>query len=77
MGMEWAQSRSIKETYAFPADWKRYGRGAGPVRNQQMIEEGGADGCIAFPGGRGTADMVRRAKNAGLDVIEVPPSVSA
>jgi hypothetical protein len=32
-------------------------------------------GCavIAFPGRRGTADMVSRARRAGVEVIEVKP----
>jgi hypothetical protein len=57
----------------FPADWKAHGRKAGPIRNQRMIDEGKPDLVVAFPGGRGTADMVKRAKAAGLEVIEVSP----
>ncbi|SIT15856.1 DUF2493 domain-containing protein [Paracoccus saliphilus] len=52
----------------FPADWKAHGRAAGPIRNQRMIDEGKPDAVIAFPGGLGTADTVRRAKKAGLPV---------
>lgn len=54
----------------FPADWKKHGRAAGPIRNQQMLDAG-ADLVIAFPGGRGTADMVQRARKAGIPVREV------
>lgn len=36
-----------------------------------MLEQGKADLLVAFRGGRGTADMVRKAKNAGLPVVEV------
>ena len=50
------------------ADWDRYGRAAGPRRNQEMVDAG-ADMLIAFPGGRGTADCVRRAEKAGIRVI--------
>lgn len=57
----------------FRAEWHRLGRAAGPVRNQRMIDEGKPDLVIAFPGGRGTADMTRRARAAGLEVIEVEP----
>jgi hypothetical protein len=52
------------------ADWEQYGRAAGPIRNQLMIDEGKPDLVIAFPGGRGTADMVSRAKAAGVRVWE-------
>jgi UDP-N-acetylmuramoylalanine-D-glutamate ligase len=55
----------------FPADWKKYGKAAGHIRNQQMLDEGKPDLVIAFPGGDGTADMVRRARKAGVEVIEV------
>lgn len=53
------------------ADWKRHGKGAGPIRNQKMLDLG-ADLVIAFPGGRGTADMVRRARWAGVAVRSIP-----
>ena len=55
----------------YPADWKRHGRAAGAVRNQQMLDEGRPDLVVAFPGGRGTADMVQRAKRAGVPVQEI------
>ena len=53
-----------------PADWKRYGRGAGPARNQAMLVEFNPQLLVAFPGGKGTADMVRRAQKAGVRVEE-------
>jgi len=54
-----------------PADWRQYGRSAGPIRNQDMLEQFEPDAVIAFPGGKGTADMIRRARDAGVKVIEV------
>lgn len=57
----------------YPAQWKKHGRAAGPIRNQRMIDEGKPDLVIAFPGGKGTADMVRRAKAAGIQVTEITP----
>lgn len=51
----------------FPADWEGLGARAGPIRNQQMLDEGKPDLVIAFPGGRGTADMVNRAKVSGIE----------
>jgi predicted Rossmann-fold nucleotide-binding protein len=71
LAREWAFRQSsvclINET----ADWKRHGRDAGPRRNQLMIDEHKPDLVIAFPGGRGTADMVRRARQAGIEVWEI------
>jgi len=55
----------------YPANWKKHGRAAGGIRNQQMLDEGKPDLVIAFPGGTGTADMVRRSKKTGVKVIEI------
>ena len=55
----------------YPANWKRDGKAAGPIRNQQMLDEAAPNVVVAFPGGRGTADMVRRARAAGVEVVEV------
>lgn len=59
--------------HEFPADWETYGKAAGPIRNQQMLDEGHPDLVIAFPtkNSRGTWDMVRRAEKAGVKVIVV------
>jgi len=66
----WAHARGCK-VQMFPADWKKDGKAAGPIRNQRMLDEGKPDMVVAFPGGRGTADMVRRARAAGIEVMEV------
>lgn len=54
---------------AWPANWARHGRGAGPKRNQAMVDRG-ADLCLAFPIGpsRGTRDCMARAAKAGIPV---------
>ena len=67
----YATGRFYMKGLGFRADWHKYGKAAGPIRNQRMIDEGRPDLVIAFPGGRGTADMVRRALLAGVRVIEV------
>lgn len=54
----------------FQADWQAHGKKAGPIRNQRMLDEGKPDMVVAFPGGKGTADMKKRAKKAGLVVWE-------
>lgn len=68
----WAISRNYHFD-RFPADWRGYGKAAGPIRNQRMIDEGRPTKVITFPGGRGTADMVRRARAAGVEVLEFLP----
>jgi predicted polyphosphate/ATP-dependent NAD kinase len=54
-----------------PASWATYGRRAGPLRNQRMVDAG-ADVLLAFPGGVGTRDCVRRAGRAAIPVISIP-----
>lgn len=54
----------------FPADWASLGKSAGHARNQEMLVVGRPDLVVAFPGGRGTADMVHRARANGTRVIE-------
>lgn len=56
------------------ADWARHGSpAAAHIRNQEMVDLG-ADVVLAFPGGTGTADCVRRAKKAGIPVSKCDPS---
>lgn len=60
------------EVLTFGADWHMHGKAAGPMRNQRMLDLGKPDVVLAFPGGRGTADMVKKAKKAGIRVVVVP-----
>lgn len=70
LSIDWAVCRYCSWS-EYPADWKQHGRKAGPIRNQYMLDHGKPDVVVAFPGGTGTNDMVRRAKRAGVEVIEV------
>lgn len=56
-------------TEVYEADWEKYGKAAGYIRNKQMLDEGKPDLVIAFPGGKGTKMMVKLAKEAGVEVI--------
>jgi hypothetical protein len=71
-GVVWAQKTGRKHA-PFQADWREHGKAAGPMRNQRMIDQGKPDLVVAFPGGRGTADMVRRAEAAGIEVRRIAP----
>lgn len=70
LAAEWAKATGVP-VMDFPADWKRDGKAAGPLRNQRMLDEGKPSACVAFRGGRGTADMVRRCEAAGVPVWRV------
>lgn len=66
----WADKRHVtRERYE--ADWENQGSFAGPARNTRMLNEGKPDLVIAFPGGRGTGDMVKKARRAGVNVVEI------
>lgn len=81
----WSWQRLGRAPTSCPADWdnldapgaclKRrrngslYNANAGFARNQSMLDEQRPDACLALPGGNGTADMVTRAKAAGLRLL--------
>jgi hypothetical protein len=54
----------------YPADWQRFGRSAGPIRNQKMLDSGKPDFVLAFhedlTSSRGTRDMLSRAILSGI-----------
>lgn len=81
---EWARHMELNETAVFseirrrPADWRKHGRKAGPLRSAEMVAEcaaerdAGADVEVAgFPYGeaRGTKGCLKLARAAGLEVI--------
>jgi hypothetical protein len=52
----------------YPADWGKHGNAAGPIRNQQMLDKEKPDLVLAFPGGYGTQDMLKRAERGGYTI---------
>ena len=50
------------------SNWEKLQPVSGPIRNQAMLDEGRPDLVVAFPGHHGTADIVRRARAAGIKV---------
>lgn len=63
---QWAKARGI-QTQSFSADWEAHGRSAGPRRNAVMVLAR-PDLVVAFPGGKGTNDMIRQAEAAGIEI---------
>jgi predicted Rossmann-fold nucleotide-binding protein len=76
-----------------PAQWQRHGRAAGPIRNRELLEQAITRAVahssprsqvsvlvVAFPGGAGTASLVREARRMAsrspvpIAVVEVSPS---
>jgi K+-sensing histidine kinase KdpD len=76
-----------------PAKWQLHGRAAGPIRNRALLEQAVARAVahsspvyqasvlvVAFPGGAGTASLVREARRMAsrsrvpIAVVEVSPA---
>ena len=65
-----AKDRGL-DTHTFFADWDRWGKAAGPLRNQQMLDDGKPTIAFGFVNkplaqSRGSADMARRLSAAGI-----------
>jgi hypothetical protein len=71
-GEFWAVERDVPFD-RYEADWEAFGSFAGPKRNKAMLDEGNPDLVIAFPGGAGTRNMIRQARKAGVEVVEIAP----
>lgn len=68
IGELYAQKNNL-QCVQYPANWNKYGRAAGPIRNEEMARV--ADALIAFWDGqsRGTRSMIRLAKKYGCQVV--------
>lgn len=65
LARQWAIDRGIPHETEH-AEWKKYGKAAGPIRNGLMLSKHQPQGVIAFPGNVGTADMCKQAESVGL-----------
>lgn len=73
MAAEWCDMRLVNHTI-FTANWDKFGKLAGPIRNEEMLRKAGQDALVvAFPGGRGTANCVREALKLNMTVLRVEP----
>ena len=70
LGGIWARQNNVRE-WPVPAEWRKHGHAAGPIRNKNMLGMS-PDLVVAFPGGKGTRNMVKQARAAAVEVIEVP-----
>lgn len=61
------------ECISYPAQWKKYGRAAGQIRNMQMLLEGKPDVIFAFHhnilASKGTRNMVEQGLRTGVPVF--------
>lgn len=70
LAARWAHRNFVNNEQHW-AQWTKYGRAAGPIRNTKMLKESQPDCIIAFKGAAGTRDMINKALLAGLPVWEV------
>lgn len=68
IGERYAEEHGF-EVKRYPADWKRYGRAAGPIRNEEMVRD--ADVIICFWNGksRGSRSLIEYAEKLGKKVF--------
>ena len=65
---EWANERGVQEVIC-PANWDRFKNAAGPIRNQYMAELE-PNALLAFPGNKGTKNMVEQAARHNITVYD-------
>lgn len=68
LAQAWARDRGIQEIPFYP-EWDLYGKSAGVRRNTEMLLIGRATRVVAFPGGRGTENMVTQAMTNCVPVV--------
>lgn len=71
LAKEWAATKPEIQRYVCHAYWWKFGPRAGPIRNRRMIEWK-PDLVVAFPGGKGTQNMITLAREAGIEVLKLP-----
>ena len=67
----WATAYGGMPQEEYPYKLGGTSKAAGLIRNLMMLVQGKPNLVVAFPGGKGTADMVRKARKAGIKVMEI------
>lgn len=67
IGERYARENGFK-IEKYPADWKTYGKSAGPIRNKQMAEVGDYIICFWDGESKGTKSMIELAKKYGKPI---------
>lgn len=65
---KWASERGIKETVYRP-NYSKYPPHIAPFRRNTVMAQQKPNLVVAFPGGNGTADMVKKAQRHKLNII--------
>jgi hypothetical protein len=75
-GEMWARENGIP-VKRFPADWRRHGRAAGPIRNRDMADYGEALAAIWNGISTGTKGMIREMEQRKKPVLVIRTARSA
>lgn len=72
----WAKMRGVK-CIEVPADWDKYGKSAGFIRNQRMLDEYDPEAVVAMwaNNSKGTKHMIDRARSHRRDGQPIPVDV--
>lgn len=68
LGEQWASAHGLP-VQRIPADWRRFGRSAGPRRNAEMVAQAEAVVALWDGASAGTAQLVEAARRRGLAVF--------
>jgi hypothetical protein len=68
LGERWAMTHSLPVA-RFPANWHRFGRMAGPLRNSEMIAYAEAAIVVRYLDSKGSADLEYKARNCHMPVF--------
>ncbi len=68
----WARHKGVECTPVY-AEWKKFGKRAGALRNEEMLRRFHPALVVAFPGGSGTANCVSIAESMGLKILRAKP----
>lgn len=69
-GEDWAAAHRVPVD-CYTADWELDGKAAGPIRNACMVANADALLVIRYPDSKGSADVLRKARAAGLRVVDI------
>lgn len=69
LAAKWAVAHRVRSVVE-RASWFRYGKAAGPLRNEHMLNCYEPFLVVAFPGGKDCADLVARARRSGVRIVE-------
>jgi len=65
---EWGKENNMP-IEVYKAEWDLYGKAAGPIRNKLMASKN-IDFAIAFPGGKGTRNMISICSKNNISIID-------